>query len=78
MAVREDMDWRESVLAENNRPSRYLRGRAVEVAVEECVVELYADLAPDPSLSTEDTETKEEAEGLPLASNSHRAGWAVR
>jgi hypothetical protein len=43
--------------------------------VGECVVELYADLAPDPSLSAEDTETKEEAEGLPLASNSHRAGW---
>lgn len=47
----------------------------MEVAAEECVVELYADLAPDPSLSAEDTEAKEEAEGLPLASNSHRAGW---
>jgi hypothetical protein len=35
------------------------------------VGELYATLAPDPSLSAEDAEAKEQAEGLPLTSNSH-------
>jgi hypothetical protein len=38
------------------------------------VVQLYADLAPDPSLSAEDTKPKAEADCLPLTSNSHRTG----
>lgn len=69
------MHRHQSVLEdEKNWSARYVRRRATEVAMDECVVELYANLAPDPSLSTEDTQPKEEAEGLPLASNSHRAG----
>jgi len=47
-----------------------------EIAADGCVVKLYANLAPDPSPSTEDTESKEQAEGLPLTSDSHRAGWS--
>lgn len=70
------MDWRESVLEdENNRPARE---RATKVAIGEHAVQLYADLAPDPSLSAEDTKPKAEADGLPLTSNSHGAGRAVR
>jgi len=38
------------------------------------VVQLYANLASDPSLSAEDTKPKAEADGLPLTSDSHRAG----
>lgn len=35
------------------------------------IVPLYADLAPDPSPSAEDTKSKAEADGFPLTSNSH-------
>jgi hypothetical protein len=53
------MDWRESVLGDgNNRSTRYSHERVTRVAVDECVVQLYADLASDPSLSAEDTEPK--------------------
>lgn len=71
------MDWLGSVLRdESHRPTRYLRGRATGIPIDGCVVvvDLYANLSPDPSLSAEDTESKEQAEGLPLTSNSHRAG----
>jgi len=37
----------------------------------ERIVQLYPDLAPDPSLSAEDTKPKAEADGLPLTSNGH-------
>jgi len=42
------------------------------------VVQSYADLASDPSLSAEDTKPKAQADGLPLTSDSHRAGGAAR
>jgi len=44
----------------------------------ERIVQLYSDLAPDSSLSAEDTKSKAEADGLPLTSNSHRAGRTMR
>ena len=47
-------------------------------AADEGVLQLHANLAPDSPLGAEYTKPKEEAESLPLASNSHRAGWAVR
>ena len=48
------------------------------IGIYKWVVELEANLAPDPSLSAEGTKSEEEAEGLPLTSNSHGAGRAVR
>ena len=48
-----------------------------EIGIYGWVVELEANLAPDPSLSTEGTKPEEEAEGLPLTSNGPGAGWAV-
>lgn len=41
------------------------------------MAELQANLAPDPSLSAEGTQSKKEADGFPLASNSHRTCRAV-
>ena len=38
----------------------------------------HVDLAPDPSLSVEETKPKAEAGGFALTSNDHRAGWTVR
>jgi len=67
----------ESVLEdENNRSTRYLRERATEVAMDKHIVQLYANLLPDPPFSAEDTKPKAEANGLPLTSDSHRAGWS--
>jgi len=57
-----------------DRSARYVRGRWTEAGTDECVVQLYANLAPDSSLSAEDTKPKAEAKSLPLTSNSHRAG----
>jgi hypothetical protein len=73
---REDMDWRESVLEDEDNRSTH--ERVTEAEMDECAVQLYANLAPDPSLSAEDTKAKAEADGLPLTSNSHGAGRAVR
>jgi len=69
------MDWRESVLKDEKGSTRYSRGRAGGWMG---AVQLYADLAPDPSLSAEDTKPKAEADSLPLTSDSHRAGGAAR
>lgn len=71
------MDWRESVFEdERSRSTRYVRGR-LEVAMGGRVVQLYPDLAPDPSLCAEDTKPKAETDGLPLTLDSHRTGGAV-
>ena len=42
---------------------------------DEGVLQLHANLAPDSPLSAKETKSKEEAESLPLASKSDRAGW---
>ena len=70
------MDWRESVFEDESRSTRYVRGR-LEVAMGGRVVQLYPDLAPDPSLCAEDTKPKAETDGLPLTLDSHRTGGAV-